>query len=388
MCFYPRAAGLRPAMHVVGYDPFDFLKAHRDPGLFVGVPIRNNANGNWTVYFGRRIESRAGVFLGIVTVGVSPAFFLGISDGASAIEGLYARLLREDGTIYVTNPQEENRPGEKTLQEKEWLDLVAQGGGTFRTVSSTTGVARFMAVKPVADYPLVVDVGRSESSVREVWRARVVPIAAVSFLLALLMAILTGFLLVQFNRALERQAQLRERDERLVHASKEREVATARFEAALTHMRQGLAVFDRGQPARHLQRDLPDDVPHSSRAGPTRDAVRHDPRAPGRERRLCRRRSGALCPASPEPRRGQARRFHPDRATQGRPVHHVVQAAHAGRRLADHPGGCDRARDGGGAPQVPRKPRPAHRARQPLAPDRQARRSPSGRRDATASSGC
>ena len=94
-----------------------------------------------------------------------PAFFLGISDGASVVDGLYARLLRQDGTIYVTNPPEENRRGEKTLQEQEWLDLVAQGGGTFRT-GSTTGVARFMAVKPTADYPLVIDVGRTELSVR------------------------------------------------------------------------------------------------------------------------------------------------------------------------------------------------------------------------------
>lgn len=234
-----------PTMNVVGYDPYEFLKAHRDAGLFVGTPIRNKTNGNWTVYFGRRIESRAGVFLGIVTIGVSPAFFLGISGGASVVDGLYARLLREDGTIYVTNPPEENRLGEKAQQEREWLDLVAKGGGAFRKVSTTTGVARFMAVKPVADYPLVVDVGRSESSVINVWRARVIPIAAVSALLAVLMAILTSFLILQFSRALERQAQLRERDERLVQASKERESATARFEAALTHMRQGLAVFDR-----------------------------------------------------------------------------------------------------------------------------------------------
>lgn len=233
-----------PAMHVVGHDPFEFLKANRDAGLFVGVPVRNTANGNWTVYFGRRIESRTGEFLGIVTAGVPPAFFLGISDGASVVDGLYARLLREDGTIYVTNPQEENRLGEKTLQEAEWLDLVAKGGGVLRTASTTTGTARFTAVQPVAGYPLVVDVGRSESSVIAIWRARVVPIAIASVLLALLMAVLTAFLLIQFNRAIQRQSQLRERDERLAHTSKEREVATARFEAALAHMRQGLAVFD------------------------------------------------------------------------------------------------------------------------------------------------
>ena len=45
-------------MNVTGYDPFDFLRAHPGAGLFVGVPIRNNVNRNWTVYFGRRIESR------------------------------------------------------------------------------------------------------------------------------------------------------------------------------------------------------------------------------------------------------------------------------------------------------------------------------------------
>ncbi len=233
-----------PDFSIAGDDPFEHLKAHPGSGLVAGPPIRSRASGNWTVYFSRRIDNTAGAFLGTMSIGVPPQFFLRISNSASAIAGLSARLMRADGTIYVTNPPVEASLGQRIEREPAWLDLVASGGGAFRSAGGSDGDARFMAVVPVAHYPLVVDVGVSEASLRDLWRARVTPIAFVSLLLALLMAALTGFLLVQFSRALQRQAQLRERDEHLVRASKEREIATARFEAALTHMRQGLAVFD------------------------------------------------------------------------------------------------------------------------------------------------
>jgi diguanylate cyclase (GGDEF)-like protein len=233
-----------PPLHVAGRNPFDYLKTHHDLGLSVGAPIKSDVSGTWTVYFHRRVENSAGEFLGTVAAGVSPSFFIGISEGASAVGQVSARLLRDDGTIYVTNPETGSGPGQAAENDATWFDLVGRGGGSYRRSAGPDGDPQYVAVVPVADYPLVVDVGRSEASVAAVWRARVLPIAAASALLTLLMAVLTGFLLVQFNRALERQTQLRERDERLVHEARERHVTTARFEAALTHMRQGLAVFD------------------------------------------------------------------------------------------------------------------------------------------------
>ncbi len=234
-----------PDLDVSGLDPFEYLKATPDSGLVAGIPIRSRGSGDWTVYFSRRVETGTGEFLGTVGIGVPPEFFLRISDNVSAIEGLTAQLLRRDGTIYVTNPPVEESLGERAEQEPAWFDLVASGGGAFRSSGDRSGDGRFMAVMPLADYPLVVDVAVTEASVIGRWHGRILPIWAISLVLALCMMVLTGFLLIQFTRALEREAQLRERDERLARARRERELETARFEAALTHVRQGLAVFDR-----------------------------------------------------------------------------------------------------------------------------------------------
>jgi hypothetical protein len=99
-----------------------------------------------------------------VAIAVPPGFFLNIAEGTSALQGYRARLLREDGTIYVTNPAEEGQLGVKVVEAPEWHALVAAGGGTFRTGQRPDGEPRLVAVSPVADYPLVVDVSLEEAS--------------------------------------------------------------------------------------------------------------------------------------------------------------------------------------------------------------------------------
>jgi diguanylate cyclase (GGDEF)-like protein len=234
-----------PANNVAGRDPFEYLRNHRDKDLVVGIPVRNQIDGDWTVYFSRRLENTAGDFLGTVSVGVLPDFFLQIAEGTSSIDGYAARLLREDGTIYVANPPDESLLGAMHGEGSAWHAAVEAGGGTYRAEATPDQPARIIAVRPVADYPLVVDVARTEASVAAVWRARAMPVALISGALALCMAALAGGLILQVQRAFGQQAQLRERDEELLREARQRQVADARFETAIGHMRQGLAVFDK-----------------------------------------------------------------------------------------------------------------------------------------------
>ncbi len=234
-----------PATNIAQRDHFAQLRDDPDAGLAVGVPVLSMAEGVWTVYFGRRLENSAGEFLGAVIIGVPPEFFLNIAEGTSALEGYQARLVREDGTIYVTNPAETDQPGTRVVEAAAWHDLVAAGGGTFRNDVSPGRPPRYIAVRPVAGYPLVVDVAVDEARVVESWRPRALTIALLSGILALGAALLVGGLIVQFRRALERQEQLRERDERLLGEARRRQAADERFETAIGHMRQGLAVFDK-----------------------------------------------------------------------------------------------------------------------------------------------
>lgn len=232
-----------PDINIADRDHFQQLEHYGGNSLAVGVPVRNLADGDWTVYFGRRLENEAGDFLGIVSVGVTPDFFLNIAEGTSALDGYEARLLREDGTIYVVNPPETHQLGVKTVEASEWHALVAGRGGTFRAAATPDRPARLVAVEPVANYPLVVDVALDEAGIFAAWRERALTIGLISAGLALCMAALAAALIAQLQRALGQQAQLRERDAELLREARQRRAADARFEAAIGHMRQGLAVF-------------------------------------------------------------------------------------------------------------------------------------------------
>ena len=234
-----------PQVNIAEREHFVQLREDSGPALVVGVPVRSMADGDWTVYFGRRLETGAGDFLGAVIIGVPPEFFLNIAEGTSALEGYEARLLREDGTIYVTNPAGDDQLGTPMVEAAAWHDMVAAGGGTFRNDTSPDRPPRYVTVRPVADYPLVVDVAVDEAHVAETWRPRALAMALVSGGLALGVALLVGGLIVQVQRALVRQEQLRDRDERLLREARQRQAADARFETAIAHMRQGLAVFDK-----------------------------------------------------------------------------------------------------------------------------------------------
>lgn len=231
-----------PEINVAERDHFKQLRDHGGDSLAVGVPVRNLADSDWTVYFGRRLENAAGDFLGIVSVGVAPGFFLNIAEGTSALDGYEARLLREDGTIYVVNPPQEAEIGVRRVEASLWYAL-ARLGGTFRAAATPDRPARFVAVAPVAGSPLVVDVAFGEARVVDEWRQRALTIGLIGGGLALCIAALAAGLIAQLQRALGQQEALRVRDAQLIREADQRRAADARFEAAIGHMRQGLAVF-------------------------------------------------------------------------------------------------------------------------------------------------
>ncbi len=97
---------------------FSFLESHRDPTLFIGASQIGASTGEETVFFSRRLETRNGDFIGVVSVGVRPEFFLRLYDGISAVPGAFVRLARPDGIILISYPDHLPR---KTLSDNsQW----------------------------------------------------------------------------------------------------------------------------------------------------------------------------------------------------------------------------------------------------------------------------
>src|SRR5450755_185124 len=79
-------------------------------------------------------------------------------------------LLHRDGTVIVRYPDQIARAGEKIPAESPWHSLVLQGGGTYRAPGIFDGETRLMATHPLRDYPLVVNVGVTETAALATWR--------------------------------------------------------------------------------------------------------------------------------------------------------------------------------------------------------------------------
>jgi two-component system cell cycle sensor histidine kinase PleC len=94
--------------------------------------------------------------------------------------------------------------GEKLSPVSPWYEMVAKGGGTYRTPGYVDGMARVVSVHPLHDYPLAMTVTISEDAALADWRRQSILIAIAALCTAVGFAILFWALATR-SRKLEQQ---------------------------------------------------------------------------------------------------------------------------------------------------------------------------------------
>ena len=234
----------RPDLKVSDRDYFIHARDSADPGLFISEPVVNPITKTNTVYFSRRLTSSAGGFLGTVQIGVRPELFLRTHDVISSIAGASILMLRRDGTIFLRAPDTTSRAGQKMPAGSEWYDLIENGGGAYRSGGVFDAEARWVAVRPLATYPLVINIAISEKYALESWRNRAAVIAVGAFVVSIVLAVLLRLLADKYMGLRRSEEKLLEREAHLASKTDELQLANIRIDAALTHMAQGLAMYD------------------------------------------------------------------------------------------------------------------------------------------------
>ena len=125
-----------------------------------------------------------------------------------------------------------------------WYRVVSQGGGSYRSIGVFGGDPRLVAVRPLRDYPLVVDVSIDEAQALAPWWRRAIFIAVGSLLMVICSVLLLKALTSQFHRLKQSEASLAEREAMLAEKSSQLEVAHMQIDAALNNIPQGLLMFD------------------------------------------------------------------------------------------------------------------------------------------------
>ena len=234
-----------PEVNLSDREFFQALKPNFDGKLYVGAPVSSRVTGAPTIFFSKRLNSGGGEFVGIVLIGVELTYFRHIYDSITSLRNQSFLFLRSDGTVLVRHPDVEDRYGQKMPELSPWYRLVSEGGGYYRSPGYFDGIARLVAVRPLADYPLVVNVAIAESAALAKWQRRAIFIGIGTLLAVLCSIFLLKALSNQFRRLLDSESSLAERKASLAEKSNELEQANLRIDAALNNMSQGLCMFDR-----------------------------------------------------------------------------------------------------------------------------------------------
>jgi diguanylate cyclase (GGDEF)-like protein len=226
-----------PKINLADRDYFQHFKLNDSAALFISDPLENRVTGDWTVFFVKSLTAADGRFLGTINVGVRPEYFLRVVDVASSLRGQSILVLRKDGIVLLRQPDPVLPPGYRMTQGSTWYDIVRQGGGNYRSPGYIDTSPRQVAVRVLDHYPLVINVAIEENLALTTWRKRATVFGSVTIAIELAFAFLIYVLHLQHRRTAESEALLARRSEEL-------HLSNLRFDAALSHMSHGIAMYD------------------------------------------------------------------------------------------------------------------------------------------------
>jgi signal transduction histidine kinase len=208
MVNWSRAAPV-PQMDISDRDYFRYLQAHDDSGAVVSVPGEGRLTGTWIIIVARRIDGPDGSFLGVVNGLIDTRFLEDFYRTIAMLPGENVSLATRDGTVVTGYPDIQNRRGMRIPNQSPWHDLVAEGGGSYRSPGYLNGVRQIITVHPLHDYPLVVDVNMSEQAALHAWYKQALGLGFATIGIAIGFTVLFGIIAGQFRRQQEQNAMLR-----------------------------------------------------------------------------------------------------------------------------------------------------------------------------------
>ena len=216
--------------NVAGRDFFWKARDRRDGQLTASIPAVNRINDKQTIVFARRLEDSKGNFVGIVLAGVNTKYFEDIYGAIQSVHSLLFTLLDPEGIILFRHPDGADAAGKALSSRATWLDALSKGDGGFRVFGQADESVRFVSIRKVPEYPLIVDISVTEAATLATWRQRAVAMGLGSAVFLLFSLYLL--------RAMSRQVRLLSNSEASL-AQK-----SLQLDAALNNMSQGVAMFD------------------------------------------------------------------------------------------------------------------------------------------------
>jgi signal transduction histidine kinase len=153
-----------------GLDYFRFHRDSADDVTYLGEPVISHLSKVRSMTMSRKLKGPDGSFNGVVLLTIPVTYFSELLDSAMSKSDV-AVLSRNDGTVIVAAPA----PVAATELGPQAHALFRDGAfpaspGSYRLLDNA-GVARTVALRNFANYPLAVAIGVDENKVLEPWRS-------------------------------------------------------------------------------------------------------------------------------------------------------------------------------------------------------------------------
>jgi two-component system, sensor histidine kinase and response regulator len=191
---------------------FQYHRAHTDRGPHIGTPVQSRSTGKWIIPISRRIDAPDGSFAGVALATIDVSFFSRFYDSLDLGKSGAAVLVSNDGVMIVRRPFENRFVGKNVVDTTLFRAHREQGtSGIFTVMSAQDGVTRLNSFRELQDYPLFVAAALARDEILWPWWRDTLWHAAVTGLLALVIAL--------FGSTLVRQMTSRSRVEQALKRS-------------------------------------------------------------------------------------------------------------------------------------------------------------------------
>jgi predicted signal transduction protein with EAL and GGDEF domain len=141
-----------------------------DDGLYISRPAESRAVGSWMIYLARRVVAPDKRIVGLVVAAIDIRHLDEFYRVILRNTGEAATLLRRDGVILAHDRNAMAGVGETMPAISPWFDTVARNGGTYLSPGFFGAPPLIVTVRPLQDYPLVVNVVLAENVALAAWR--------------------------------------------------------------------------------------------------------------------------------------------------------------------------------------------------------------------------
>jgi PAS domain S-box-containing protein len=195
-----------PQVNVADREYFLHHQNNRSSLPFVGVPLVNRVNNEWTFTLTRRMESSTGEFLGVAMGTLQIEYFENLYSGLRLGSGMAVSLARRDGVLLARYPRVDDAIG-KSFTNSRANDLVkTASAGIYRTASVIDGKSRILSYRALSDIPLVLIVSTTEDAAMAPWRH----LASMIGFGATFAAAMLGFAMVLLARQMSQRETVQE----------------------------------------------------------------------------------------------------------------------------------------------------------------------------------